>query len=100
MSFSKRSKEVTPLKEAIDKLLKAYKISDKMQEIDLQKEWEEMMGETIARKTKSLELRKRLLIIKIESSVLRHELSFAKEKLKESLNTKLKKRVIDDILFR
>ena len=100
MSFSKRNKEVTPLKEAIDKLLKVYKIDHKMAEIDLQKEWKEMMGETIARKTKSLELRKRVLVIHIESSVLRHELSFAKEKLKESLNRKLKKRVIDEILFR
>ena len=100
MSFSRRDKGVTPLKEAIDKLLKVYKIDHKMDEINLQKEWKELMGNPIANKTKSLELRKRVLVIEIESSVLRHELSFAKEKLKESLNRKLKKRVIDEILFR
>lgn len=100
MSFSKRNKEVTPLKEAIDKLLKVYKIDHKMDEINLQKEWKELMGDAIANKTKSIELRKKVLVIEIESSVLRHELSFAKEKLKESLNKKLKKRVIDEILFR
>ena len=100
MSFPKRDKQVTPLKLAIEKLLKAYKIEGKMHELDLQKEWSEMMGAAIAAKTKSLELRKRVLIIEIESSVLRHELSFAKEKLKESLNRKLKKRVVDEILFK
>lgn len=100
MSFPKRDKQVTPLKLAIEKLLKAYKIEDKMHELDLHKEWSEMMGAAIAAKTKSLELRKRVLIIEIESSVLRHELSFAKEKLKESLNRKLMKRVVDEILLK
>jgi hypothetical protein len=100
MSFPKRDKQVMPLKLAIERLLKAYKIEDKMDELDLHKEWTEMMGTAIAAKTKSLELRKRILIIQIESSVLRHELSFAKEKLKESLNRKLQKRVVDEILFK
>ena len=100
MALPKRNKEMTPLKEAIEKLLKVYKISDKMDEITLRKEWEELMGKTISNKTKRLELRKRILIIEIESSVLRHELSFAKEKLKESLNRKLKRRAVDEIIFR
>lgn len=100
MSLPKRDKQLTPLKIAIERLLKAYKISDKMDELDIRKEWEEMMGATIGLKTKSLELRKRVLIIEIESAVLRHELSFAKEKLKESLNRKLQRRVVDEILFR
>lgn len=100
MAIPKRNKEMTPLKEAIERLLKVYKISDKMDEITLRKEWEELMGKAISNKTKKLELRKRVLIIQIESSVLRHELSFAKEKLKESLNRKLKRRAVDEIIFR
>jgi predicted nucleic acid-binding Zn ribbon protein len=100
MAIPKRDKEMTPLKEAIERLLKVYKISDKMDEITLRKEWEELMGKAISNKTKRLELRKRVLIIQIESSVLRHELSFAKEKLKESLNRKLKRRAVDEIIFR
>jgi len=99
MKNPQRNKEVTPLKAAIEKLLQVYKMSDKMDEISLVKEWEELMGDTIARKTKNVQLKKRVLVIEIESSVLRHELSFAKEKLKESLNRKLKKRVVDEILF-
>lgn len=99
MKYPNRNKEVTPLKDAIQKLLQVYRMSDKMDEISLVKEWEELMGETIARKTKNIKLKKRVLIIEIESSVLRHELSFAKDKLKESLNRKLKKRVVDEILF-
>ncbi len=100
MALPKRDKQLTPLKEAIEKLLKVYKISDKMDEITLRKEWEELMGKTIANKTKRVGLRSRVLIIEIESSVLRHELSFAKEKIKESFNKKLKRRAVDEIIFR
>ena len=54
MAIPKRNKEMTPLKEAIERLLKVYKISDKMDEITLRKEWEELMGKAISNKTKRL----------------------------------------------
>ena len=95
----KRDKEITPLSAAIDKLLKAYRISDKMDEISLEKEWRELMGDAIANKTTKIELRKKVLFIQLDSSVLRHELNFAKDKLKESLNKKMKRRVVDEIIF-
>jgi predicted nucleic acid-binding Zn ribbon protein len=95
----KRDKKITPLGDAIDKLLKAYRISDKMDEISLEKEWRELMGDAIANKTTRIELRKKVLFIQLNSSVLRHELNFAKEKLKESLNKKMKRRVVDEIIF-
>ena len=95
----KRDKKMTPLSQAIDKLLKAYRISDKMDEISLEKEWRELMGDAIANKTTRIELRKKVLFIQLNSSVLRHELNFAKDKLKESLNKKMKRRVVDEIIF-
>jgi len=95
----KRNKKITPLSDAIDKLLAVYRMSSKMDEISLEKEWRELMGDTIANKTKRLELRKKVLFIQLDSSVLRHELNFAKEKLKESLNRKMKRRVVDEIIF-
>ena len=95
----KRDKEITPLSKAIDKLLEVYRMSDSMNEISIEKEWKELMGSAIANKTTKIELRKKILIIHLESAVLRHELNFAKEKLKESLNRKMKKRIIDEIIF-
>lgn len=97
--MTNRDKNITPLKEAIDRLLKAYKIEDKMDEISLQKEWEEMMGKAIANRTSKIYLKNKVLHIQLESSVLRHELSFAKERLCESLNKRIGKRVINEIIL-
>ena len=97
--MTNRDKNITPLKEAIEKLLKVYKIDGKKDEISLQKEWREMMGTAIANRTKNIYLKNKVLHIQLESSVLRHELSFAKEKLCESLNKRAGKRIINQILF-
>jgi predicted nucleic acid-binding Zn ribbon protein len=97
--MTNRDKNITPLKEAIEKLLKVYKIEDKMDEISLQKEWNTMMGPAIANRTKKIYLKNKVLHIQLESSVLRHELSFAKEKLCETLNKRAGKRIINQILF-
>ena len=95
----KRDKNTTSLKDAIDKLLKVYRIEGKMDEISLQNEWNEMMGKAIANRTKKVYLKNKVLHIQLESSVLRHELSFAKERLCESLNKRVGKRIINTILF-
>lgn len=97
--MTNRDKNITPLKEAIDKLLKVYKIEGKMDEISLQKEWSAMMGPAIANRTTNIYLKNNVLHIKLESSVLRHELSFAKERLCEALNKRIGKRIINQILF-
>lgn len=94
-----RDKNITPLKEAIDKLLKVYKIEGKMDEISLQNQWNEMMGPAIANRTSKIYLKNKVLHIQLESSVLRHELSFAKEKLCAALNKRAGKRIINQILF-
>ncbi len=97
--MNKRTKHITPLKEAIDKLLKAYKISDKLDEISIQQEWEKLMGSMIAKRTKSIALKNNILHVKLESSVLRHELNFAKARIVEKLNRQIGKRVVKDVLF-
>lgn len=97
--MNRRDKNTTSLKDAIDKLLKVYRIEGKMDEISLQKEWNDMMGTAIANRTKTIYLKNKVLHIQLESSVLRHELSFAKASLRDSLNKKVGKRIINDILF-
>lgn len=97
--MTNRDKNITPLKEAIEKLLKVYKMEDKMDEISLQKEWNDMMGPAIANRTTKIYLKNKVLHIQLESSVLRHELSFAKEKLCAALNKKAGKHIINQILF-
>ena len=87
------------LGEAITKMLKAYKLQNKVTETDIWQSWEAIMGPSIYRHTQKIELRDRVLLIRLDSSALRHELGFAKSKIVEKINEHVGKRFIDDVLL-
>ena len=87
------------LGEAITKMLKAYRLQNKVTETDIWQSWEAIMGPSIYRHTQKIELRDRVLLIRLDSSALRHELGFAKSKIVEKINEHVGKRFIDDVLL-
>ncbi|MCS6823215.1 MAG: DUF721 domain-containing protein [Cytophagaceae bacterium] len=97
--FNKRRAEVSPLKEAIDEMLKAYKISNKYRETQLIQSWKDIMGQAIANRTNKLYIKKRKLYVELTSAPLRMELSMGKEKLLQVLNKSFDEPVIDDVIF-
>lgn len=92
-----RNKEEKPLKELVDKMLRAYGLEEKLDEMGLIKNWEEIVGKMIARHTTNIYLKNRVLCISLDSAPLRQELSYAKSILLEKLNSAAGKRLIDDI---
>ena len=58
------------------------------------------MGSAIAKRTEDLFINKRVLHIRLNSSVLREELFIAKEKIKQMLNEEAGETVIDEIFFK
>jgi len=86
-----------PLKGAIDQLLRAYGLGEKLDEISLVKSWEETVGKMIARHTTNIYFKSGTLHISLDSAPLRHELSLAKSKLIERLNQQAGKRLVVDI---
>jgi predicted nucleic acid-binding Zn ribbon protein len=87
------------LGEAIKKMLKAYKLQNKVTETDVWQSWEAIMGPSIYRHTQKIEIRDKVLLIRLDSSALRHELGFAKAKIVEKINEHVGKRFIDDVLL-
>jgi len=91
------SNEVT-LKEAINQLFKAYPfIKDKVNENKITEIWEKAMGKMIAKRTKSIILRKKVLTIEINSASLRNELSYAKEKILKIINAEFEEVIVEEI---
>ena len=86
-----------PLKGAIDQLLRAYGLGEKLDEISLVKSWEETVGKMIAKHTTDIYFKSGTLYISLDSAPLRHELSLAKSKLIERLNQQAGKRLVVDI---
>ena len=90
-----RKSNAQSLGEVITDMLKIYRLDDKMREIDLGQAWKETMGQAVANRTKEVRLRKRTLIIRMDSGVMKEEFSYNKGKIADMLNEKLGVNAID-----
>ena len=92
-----RTSNAQSLGEVITDLLKVYKLEDKMREIDLSDAWSQTMGQAVANRTKEVRLRKRTLVIRMDSGVMKEEFSYNKGKIADMLNEKLGVNAIDTV---
>lgn len=99
MSEFKRNATETPLKDLIDKFLKAYRLDGKMKEMDVLNGWKDMMGIAVANRTEKLYIRNRILHIKMSSSVMRDELAHGKQIILLRVNEYAGSKIIDDVWF-
>ena len=99
MSDLKRTSNEAPLKEVIDRWLKAYKLDGKMKEIEVVNAWPELMGTAVAHRTKEISIRNKTLYLKMESSVMRDELAHGKSIIIQRVNDHAGFEIINDIWF-
>lgn len=88
------------IREAIDKLLKVYKLDDRLAERRMINSWEEVMGKMIANHTKDLYVKNKQLFVTLDSAALRNELSMAKTKIIQMMNKAAGKEIINDVVLR
>ncbi|MEO6902200.1 MAG: DUF721 domain-containing protein [Bacteroidia bacterium] len=88
------------LKEAIEQLLKAYKLDDKLAERSLISSWKTVMGDLIAKHTTDLYIKQKQLFVTLDSAGLRNELSLAKTKIIKMLNDEAGTEVINNIILK
>jgi predicted nucleic acid-binding Zn ribbon protein len=99
MDERKRSSNETPLKELIDKLMKAYQLDGKLNEMNVLEAWPEMMGIAVANRTVDLKIRNKTLYITMDSSVMRDELAHGKSIILHRVNEKAGYEMITDVWF-
>jgi hypothetical protein len=99
MDAFKRNSNQTTLGEAIDKLLKAYRLDGKMKELDIINAWPELMGTAVANRTKNIQIRNKTLILQMDSSVMREELAHGKQIIIDRVNEKAGFEIITEIWF-
>ena len=96
-SVDKRKSESQPLKNVIDKFLKAYSLENKMKEMDIIAAWPELMGSAVAFRTKSIKIHNKVLYLEITSSVMREELLNGKQIILNRINEAAGKELINDL---
>lgn len=94
----KKSNEIL-LGDAISAFLKENNLESRLNETRLVGAWEQVTGKLIARHTLQMNVRDKILYVKVDSAALREELSFQKSKLIAKLNKAAGTEVIEDIKF-
>jgi predicted nucleic acid-binding Zn ribbon protein len=94
----RRSNE-KPLKAAIEEFLKSYRLNDKLNEAKVLSSWEKVVGEMIARQTRRIYIKNKVLFVQVESAALRNELVYARTKIVIALNREVGATVIEEIIL-
>lgn len=96
---TKRSMHHTTLGDAIDRLMKAYRLDGKLKEIEVLGKWEEMMGRAVHLRTKNIYIKNKVLYLELDSSVMRDELMYGKTVIIQRVNETAGFEIINDVWF-
>lgn len=87
------------LKEAIEQMLQVYKIKGRYAETGIIASWPDMVGKSVANRTKEIFIRDKKLFLRIESSVIKNELLMMRTQIIEKINKDADAMVIEEIIF-
>jgi predicted nucleic acid-binding Zn ribbon protein len=87
------------LKEAMEQMLKVYRLKGKYDETFAVASWEEVVGKAVANRTKEIFIRDKKLFVRLESSVVKNELKMMRTQIITNLNEKAGSEVVQEIIF-
>jgi predicted nucleic acid-binding Zn ribbon protein len=85
--------------QAIQQLLNSYHIKAKFDEANLISSWERMVGKPIAKRTKKVFVRNKVLFVELESPSMKSELSFHKKEMITLFQKEFGKDIIHEIVI-
>jgi len=97
--MAKRENDSFSVKDLMHSFIKENNLSKGMQKIKVEETWTKMMGPGVASHTTSVKLQNKTLIIQLNSSVLREELSYGKEKILKMMNEEIGEEVISKLML-
>lgn len=95
-----RNKEAVKLGDALDQMFETFNIKNKADQTSIITMWEQLMGKTIARRTRKIFFKGNTLYVELSSAPLKQELLLGKEKIIRLLRDQVGEKAIDDIVFR
>jgi predicted nucleic acid-binding Zn ribbon protein len=99
MSDLKRTSNEAPLKEVLDRWLKAYGFDKRIKEMEVISKWPELMGTAVAHRTKEIKIKHKVLYLTMDSAVMRDELAHGKQVIIQRVNEAAGFELINDIWF-
>lgn len=87
------------LKDALEQMLRVYKIKRRFDETAVVAHWPNLVGKAVANRTKELYIHQKKLFLRIESSVIKNELMLMREQIIGKINSEAGDELVDDIIF-
>ena len=87
------------LKEAIEQMLQVYKIKRRYDETGIKASWPELVGKSVANRTKEIYIHDKKLFLRIESSVIKNELLLMRTQIIDKINSEAKGILVEEIIF-
>ena len=98
--MSKRSNDSFKIDDLLKSFVKENKLEKGLDKVNVEAAWAELMGKGVNTYTNSVKLHKDTLYVELNSSVLREELSYGKDKIISMLNEALGKDLITKLILR
>ena len=84
---------------AIQQLLNTYHIKAKFDEASLISSWERLVGKPIAKRTKKVYIRNKVLFVELHSPSMKHDLSLHKSKILDILKNEFGNDAVQEIVL-
>lgn len=94
----KKGNEYT-LKQAIDEMLKTYRLDRKLDETRVVNAWEKVVGELISKYTAEVRVRDGILYVTLHSAALKQELMYRRSEIAALLNAECGAEIIREVVI-
>src|SRR5688500_6032815 len=98
MSNRNPKKEFQTMGQAIRQLLNSYRLTTKFDEANLIGSWERLAGKPIAKRTKKIYIRNKVLFVELDSPSMKHDFSLHKDQVLELFKKEFGSGIITDII--
>jgi len=87
------------IKQAVEKWLDAYRLRRKFDVSSIVNAWPEIIGPYIAKRTLQIYVKDKKLFVKVESAVVKHELTIRRRQIVGRVNEHVGQVIVEDVVI-
>ncbi|QZT38815.1 DUF721 domain-containing protein [Halosquirtibacter xylanolyticus] len=88
-----------PIGKVLEKYLERSPLNDKLKEVEALAAWQKIMGPNIMERTQKLYMKSGVLHIKVDSSIIKHDIYMMRNHIMRNINNHLKAEIVKEIVL-
>ncbi|MFN5171040.1 MAG: DUF721 domain-containing protein [Cyclobacteriaceae bacterium] len=97
--MAKKGEEFQHVSSAIRHLLQSYRLAGRFDEANVVASWERLVGKSVARQTRKIFIRNRVLFVELQSAGLKHDLNLHKAQILDVLRKEFGQDAVQDLVL-